>query len=217
MSIKILLVDDHQIIREGLRSLLEKETDIEVVAEAENGRTAVKLAKQIAPDIVVLDINMPDLNGVDAARMILEACPDVRIIALSIHSTRRFVTRMLKAGASGYLVKHCAYEELVKAIRSVAKNKPYLSAQILDTVIKDYAANFSSDQNTAYTGLTVREREILQLVVEGVKSRDIASRLFLSVKTVSAHRRTIMKKLNLYSVAELTRFAINEGLISSEY
>lgn len=217
MSIKILLVDDHQIIREGLRSLIEKETDIEVVADAENGRKAVKLAKLMAPDIVVLDINMPDLNGVDAARLILETCPGVKIIALSIHSTRRFVTRMLKAGASGYLVKHCAYEELVEAIRSVAGNRSYLSSQVLDTVINDYTANFSSDQNTAYTGLTVREREILQLVVEGATSRDIASRLFVSVKTVSSHRRAIMKKLNLHSVAELTRFAINEGLISSDY
>ena len=217
MSINIILVDDHKIIRDGLRSLLAKETDMAVVAEAENGRDAVKLSRKLNPDIVVMDINMPDLNGVDAATLILEESPDVKIIALSIHSTRRYVTRMLKAGASGYLVKHCAYEELANAIRSVANNKPYLSSQILDTVLSDYTSSVSSGEISTLSTLTSREREVLQLVAEGVKSEEIADRLFVSVKTVSSHRRAIMQKLNLHSVAELTRYAIREGLVSLEY
>ena len=217
MSINIILVDDHKIIRDGLRSLLAKETDMAVVAEAENGRDAVKLSRKLNPDIVVMDINMPDLNGVDAATLIMEESPDVKIIALSIHSTRRYVTRMLKAGASGYLVKHCAYEELANAIRSVANNKPYLSSQILDTVLSDYTSSVSSSEISTLSTLTSREREVLQLVAEGMKSEEIANRLFVSVKTVSSHRRAIMQKLNLHSVAELTRYAIREGLVSLDY
>ena len=217
MGIKILLADDHKIIRDGLRSLIEKEKDMAVVAEAENGRDAIKLARQFAPDIVVMDINMPDLNGVDATKLILEESPEVRIIALSIHSSRRFVTRMLRAGAAGYLVKHCAYEELADAIRMVADHKSYLSSQILDTVINDYTANLASDEESAFSTLSTREREILQLVAEGTSSEDIAERLCISVKTVSSHRRTIMQKLDLHSVADLTRFAINEGLVSLDY
>jgi len=217
MSINILLVDDHKIIRDGLRSLIENEEDMEVVAEAENGRDAIKLAGKHHPDVMVMDINMPDLNGVDAAELILEENPDIRIIALSIHATKRFVSRMLKAGATGYLVKHCAYEELAKAIRSVVNNKPYLSSQILDTVLTDYTTGLSSGEISAVSTLTSREREILQLVAEGVKSEEIAERLFVSVKTVSSHRRAIMQKLNLHSVAALTRFAIREGLVSLEY
>lgn len=217
MSIKILLADDHKIIRDGLRSLLENEKDMAVVAEAETGRDAIKLTRQFSPDIVVMDVNMPDLNGVDATELIMAESPAVRIIALSIHSTRRYVTRMLKAGAAGYLVKHCAYEELANAIRVVADNKPYLSTQILDTVISDYTANLSSDEKSVFSTLTTREREILQLVAEGIRSEDIAARLFISVKTVSSHRRAIMQRLNLHSVAELTKYAIKEGLISLDY
>ncbi len=217
MTINIILVDDHKIIRDGLRSLLEKEKDMAVVAEAKNGRDAVKISRKHVPDIIVMDINMPDLNGVDAAELILTENPGIRIIALSIHATRRYVTRMLKAGASGYLVKHCAYEELADAIRSVANNKPYLSSQILDTVISDYTSNFPPGEISTLSTLTSREREILQLVAEGVKSEDIADRLFVSVKTVSSHRRALMQKLNLYSVAELTRYAIREGLVSLDY
>lgn len=217
MTINILLVDDHKIIRDGLRSLLEKEKDMAVIAEAENGRDAVKLSSKHVPDIIVMDINMPDLNGVDAAELILSENSGIRIIALSIHSTRRYVTRMLKAGATGYLVKHCAYEELADAIRSVAGNKPYLSSQILDTVISDYTSHSSPGEISTLSTLTSREREILQLVAEGVKSEDIADRLFVSVKTVSSHRRAIMQKLNLHSVADLTRYAIREGLVSLDY
>lgn len=215
MSIQILLADDHKIIRDGLHSLISGEEDMEVVAEAENGRDAVALVKQHAPDIVVMDINMPDLNGIDATKIILEEAPETKVIALSIHSTSRFVSGMLKAGASGYLIKHCAFEELAKAIRMVVSGKPYLSSQILSTVMDDYTS--IPNKKSVFSELSLREREILQLIVEGLKSEEIASKLFISIKTVSSHRSQIMKKLNTKSVADLTRYAIEEGLISSQY
>lgn len=217
MKIKILLADDHKIIRDGLRALIDNEEDMEVVVDALNGRDALSLAKVYNPDIIIMDINMPDLNGIDATKMILKENPDVKVIALSIHSTTKFVKEMLKAGVSGYLVKHCAYEELAKAIRIVMNGKQYLSSEIVGVVMDDYASTFSSNKNTVFSTLTPREREILQLVAEGLKSDQIASRLFISVKTVSTHRRKIMKKLNLNSIAGLTRYAISEGLVSQEY
>ncbi len=214
MSITILLADDHKLVREGLCSMLEKETDLVVVAQADNGRDAVRLADKLNPEIVVLDINMPGLNGIDAAKLIHKNNPNIRIIALSVHSGRHFVAGMLKAGAAGYLVKHCAYEELARAIRLVADNKSYLSPQIHDVVIKDYINNSPENQDVFSSILTSREREVLQLVAEGTKSKDIAARLFVSIKTISTHRQQIMTKLNLNNVAELTLFAIREGLIS---
>ncbi len=217
MPIKILLADDHKLIRDGLCLLIAGEKDMDVVADVDNGRDAVALAKRHGPDIVVMDINMPDLNGIDATKIILKENPDVKVIALSIHSTSRFVREMLKAGVSGYLVKHCAFEELAQAIRAVMKNKPYLSSQIIGRVMDDYTGDFSSNKNSVFSRLTPREREILQLVAEGLTSEEIASRLFISVKTVSSHRRHIMKKLNLNSIAELIRYAISEGLVSQEY
>jgi len=216
MDIKVVLADDHTLIRQGLYAMLEKEDDITVVAQASNGREAVNLVAEFKPDVVILDINMPDLNGIDAAKLISKNS-NTKIIALSIHATRRFVTGMLKAGAMAYLVKQCAYEELANAIRAVADNKSYLSPQIHDVVISDYAANISKDEDSFLSILTLREREVLQLVVEGVKSEDIAARLFVTVKTVSSHRGQIMKKLNIKNVAELTRLAISEGVISADY
>lgn len=215
MDITVVLADDHKLIRQGLYAMLEKEKDITVVAQASNGREAVRLVEELNPDVVILDIDMPDLNGIDAAKLISKN-NNTKIIALSIHATRRFVTGMLKAGAMAYLVKQCAYEELANAIRAVADNKSYLSPQIHDVVVSDYAANLSKDEDSLLSILTLREREVLQLVVEGVKSEDIAARLFVTVKTVSSHRTQIMKKLNINSVAELTRLAISEGLISAD-
>jgi two-component system response regulator NreC len=217
MSIKIILADDHKIIRDGLRSLISSEENMEIVAEAENGRDAVELARQHSPEIVVMDINMPDLNGIDATRLILEENPSIKVLALSVHSTSRFVKEMLKAGVSGYLVKQCAYEELATAINAVLEGRAYLSSQIVGMVMDDYAANSSSNKNSVFTTLSAREREILQLVAEGLTSETIATRLFISVKTVSFHRRQIMKKLNLNSLAELIRYAISEGLVPQEY
>ncbi len=217
MKIKILLADDHKLIKDGLRALIANEEDMEVMVDALNGRDAVSLAKVYNPDIIIMDINMPDLNGIDATRMILEENPDIKIIALSIHSTTTFVKEMLKAGVSAYLVKHCAYEELAKAIRIVMKGRRYLSSEIVGVVMDDYVLNSPSNKDTVFSTLTPREREILQLVAEGLKSDHIADRLFISAKTVSSHRRKIMKKLNLNSIAELTRYAISEGLVSQEY
>ncbi len=217
MNIRILLADDHKLIRDGLRALIAGEKDMSVVAEAGDGRKAIELASVHTPDIVVMDINMPGLNGIDATKSILKINPGIKVIALSVHSTNRFVKEMLKAGVSGYLVKHCAYEELATAIRVVMKDKPYLSSQIIGTVMENYATDFQPDKSSVFSLLSSRERETLQLVAEGLTSEDIGSRLFISKKTVSSHRRQIMKKLNLNSVAELTRYAISEGLISPEY
>ncbi len=216
MSITVALVDDHKLIRQGLFAMLEKEKDITVVAQADNGREAVRLVDEFSPDVVILDIDMPDLNGIDAAELITKNT-NTKIIALSIHTTRRFVTGMLKAGAKAYLVKQCAYEELANAVRAVAADKSYLSPQIHDVLVNHYTANLSTEEESLLSSLTSREREVLQLVVEGAKTEDIADRLYVTVKTVSSHRAQIMKKLNVKSVAELTRLAITEGLISVEY
>ena len=217
MCIKVLLADDHKLIRQGLCAMLEKEKDIVVAAQAENGRQAVQLAKELNPDVVILDINMPVLNGIDAAKIILNYNKDIRIIALSIHTTKRFVTGMLKAGAVGYLVKQCSFKELANAIRLAMNNISYLSPQIHNAVVSGYATNLSKEEESVLSILSQREREVVQLIAEGVKSEDIATRLFISVKTVSSHRRQIMKKLNIKGVADLTRLSISEGLISADY
>ena len=216
MSIRILLADDHKITRQGLRSLLEKQDDMEVVAEAEEGRTAVRLAREFSPHIVIMDVSMPDLNGVEATRQIVERTPDVRVIALSMHSDSLFVTEMLKSGASGYLLKDCAFEELTLAIRAVVDGKTYLSPSISGVVVDDYLHSLSK---TAYAGpdiLTNREREVLQLLAEGNSTKKIALKLHISVKTVETHRRQIMDKLDIDSVAELTKYAIRKGFTSLE-
>ncbi len=214
MGIEIVLADDHELVRQGLCSLIEGEKDLEIVAQADNGRDAVKLVDEHTPDVVVLDVHMPDLNGVEATRQICDQHPGIKVIALSVYSTKQFVDGMLKAGASGYLIKSCAFEELANAIRIVVNNQSYLSPEIQKMLVTDYVANNSDPQKNKLTMLTAREREILQLVAEGLSSEAIAERLFLSVKTISSHRRQILKKLNLKSVADLTRFAIKEGVIS---
>ncbi|MCP4657015.1 MAG: response regulator transcription factor [bacterium] len=214
MKKRILLADDHQIVREGLRSLFAKEEDLEVVAEAENGRKAVRLALDLAPDVVVMDVAMRDLNGIEATRQILAKRPTTKVLALSIHSNKRFVVEVLKAGASGYLLKDCAFEELVHAIRAVIANQSYLSPEITGAVIDDVVRGMPVNGDSASLRLSNREREVLQLLAEGRSAREIAHRLHVSVKTVDTHRRHIMKKLNLHSVAELTKYAIREGLTS---
>lgn len=214
MTIKIILADDHKIIREGLRALLEKNPKMEVVAEAQDGLTTVNLAKKILPDIVIMDIGMPDMNGIDATRQIILETRNIKVIALSMHSDRRFVLQMLKAGASGYLLKDSAFEELELAIQTVMTGQPYLSPKITDVVIKEYIHNVSANESTVFTALTSREREVLQLIAEGKATKEIASRLCVSVKTIETHRQQIMEKLNIRSIAELTKYAIREGLTS---
>jgi len=216
MSIKILLADDHQIIREGLRSLLEKQSDMEVVAEAHDGLTTVRLVQKINPDVVIMDIGMPDMNGIDATRQIITEHTKVKVIALSMHSDRRFVLEMLKAGASGYLLKDSAFEELVSAIHTVMANQPYLSPRITDIVVKEYLHHLPNGEPTVFTVLTKREREVLQLLAEGRTTKQIAFSLSVSAKTIETHRQQLMEKLRLHSIAELTKYAIREGLTSLE-
>jgi DNA-binding NarL/FixJ family response regulator len=215
MSIKILIADDHRIMRSGLRSLLDKEPDMEVVAEAENGRMTVQLALKVFPDVVIMDITMPDLNGIEASRQILSRAPDIKVVALSMHSDEQFVVEMLNAGASGYLLKDCALGELCLAIRAVVANQNYLSPGIASVVIKDYLRKLSRAKKPPVARmLTLREREVLQLVAEGNSSKKIASTLHVSVKTIETHRQQIMNKLNIHSVAELTKYAVLKGITS---
>jgi len=214
MNIRIVLADDHQIIRDGLRHLLKTQKDMDVLAEAEDGRSAVQLVEELKPDVVILDVAMPDLNGIEAARQIRSRYPNVRIVALSMHSDRRFIAEMLKAGASGYLLKDSAFEELAQAVRTVVAGKMYLSPQITGGIIEDYVLRLPNGQESAASVLTPREREVLQLVAEGKSTKQIAGHLNVSVKTVETHRRQLMEKLNLHTVAELTKYAVREGLTS---
>jgi len=216
MNLRILLADDHKITRQGLRSLLEKQRDMEVVAEAENGRTAVRLAAEMAPDVVIMDVTMPNLNGAEATRQILSRTPDIKIIALSMHSDTLFVTEMLKSGASGYLLKDCAFEELTRAIRAVIDNKTYLSPSISGVVVEDYLHRLSKADFSNSDVLSDREREVLQLMSEGNSTKQVALKLHISTKTVETHRRQIMSKLDIHTVAELTKYAIRKGLTSLE-
>lgn len=216
MTTRIILADDHGIMREGLRALLEKQSGIEVIAEADNGRTTVELSRELKPDVVIIDIAMPDLNGIEATRQIVAESPGVKVIALSMHSDRKFVREMLSAGASGYMLKDSAFEELDKAVSTVNDNKTYLSPGIAETVVKDYLGKIVTDNSAASIALTNREREVLQLFAEGKTTKQIASLLFLSIKTIETHRKQIMGKLGLNGIAELTKYAIREGLTSLE-
>ncbi len=216
MTIKIVLADDHQIVRQGLRALLATEADMRVVAEADNGRSVVRLVKEFTPDLVIMDISMPDLNGIDATRQIIADYPAVKVIALSMHSDSLFVLNMLKAGACGYLLKDCAVGELVKAIRAVMNQKTYLSPGISDVVIRDFISSDSSPGASAFSTLTVREREVLQLMAEGKSTNEIAAALGVSSKTVESHRKQLMDKSGIHSVAELTKYAIRQGLTTVE-
>jgi len=212
MNVKILLADDHKIMREGLRSLIEKKPDMEVIAEAENGRMTVQLARRLRPDVVIMDVAMPDMNGMEATHRIIDGSSGVKVIALSVHSDRRFVAGMLSAGASGYLLKDCAFEELEHAIHTVILNRIYLGNGIANIVVGDYVTHLRKTDSSAFSVLTAREREVLQLLAEGKTTKQIAYYLKVSVKTVETHRRQIMDKLNLDSIAELTKYAVREGL-----
>jgi DNA-binding NarL/FixJ family response regulator len=216
MSIKVLLVDDHAIIREGLRSLIEKQPGMEVIADTDDGRRAIGLVRECLPDIVLMDITMRGLNGIEATRQITAVSPAVKVIALSIHSQRRYVTDMLSAGASGYILKECLFDELVQAIRAVAAGGCYLSPKITDVVVNDYIKRLSAVADSPLEALTSREREVLQLVAEGKSTKQIALELHVSTKTIEANRRQIMDKLDIHSIAELTKYAVREGLTTLE-
>jgi DNA-binding NarL/FixJ family response regulator len=188
---------------------------MEVLAEAEDGRDAVRLVRKLSPQVVIMDVGMPDLNGIEATRQILQESPETKVIALSMHSDRRFVTNMLKAGASGYLLKDSAFEELATAIRVVMARKTYLSHEIAHVVVKDYVqGGGSKDDPSVFSVLSPREREVLQLMAEGKTNRQIAETLNVSLKTVETHRQQIMNKLEIHNIVELTKYAIREGLAS---
>ena len=213
MPTRILIADDHKIFREGLRTLLQNRGDIEVIGEADNGRSVVGLAAELRPDVVIMDVAMPDLNGIEATRQIMSGRAPAKVLALSMHSDSRFVTRMLQAGAQGYLLKDCAFEELALAIDTIVGDGVYLSPGVTGVVVRDYVQHLAEGDG-GIAALSPREREVLQLVAEGLTTKDIAAKLHISVKTVETHRKQIMDKLEIRSVAELTKYAVREGLTS---
>lgn len=216
MPTRVILADDHRILREGLRSLVSGLPGVEVVAEAEDGRTTVELTRKLSPHVVVMDVGMPDLNGIEATRQIVDITPQVKVIALSMHSDARYVSAMLQAGASGYLLKDSAFEELARALQTVTANRTYLSPGISHTLVEDYVRHLATGTLAEKPALSPREKEVLQLLAEGSSTKQIADRLGISPKTADTHRQQIMNKLGLRSVAELTKYAVREGLTSLE-
>ncbi|NLH50627.1 MAG: response regulator transcription factor [Myxococcales bacterium] len=216
MSVRIVLADDHKIVRDGLRAILAQETGFEIVAEAGDGQNALALVEKHRPDIVVMDISMPGLNGIEAARKMAGLTPPIRVLALSMHTDRHFISEMLRAGASGYLLKDCAGEELGLAIRTIVGGKTYLSPSV-SRVIVDEFVNRGAPANSARAILTTRELEVLQRLAEGKSIKEIAFELNVSVKTVETHRAKISEKLGISSIAELTKYALREGITSLEF
>ena len=215
MSIRIVLCDDHKIMRDGLRVLIAKERDMQLVGEATDGYEALRMARELAPDVVVMDVAMATLNGIAATQRIHAEAPQVRVLALSMHCDKRFVMGMLEAGASGYLLKDCAFSELAKAIRATQRGETYVSPRIASTLAKAPSAGADAPR-PGQAVLTVKEREILQLISEGKSTKDIAGLLDISGKTVETHRQHIMDKLDVRSVAGLTQYAVREGITSVE-
>ena len=211
---RIILADDHQIVRQGLRMLLEAEPDMVVIAEACNGREVLRQAQELLPDVIIMDITMPELNGIEATRQILSIAPGIKVIALSMNADSRFVLSMFRSGVSGYLLKECSQGELIKAVRIVLKDKTYLGPGISDIVIKDFLTGWQATDGSAFSNLTPKELKVLQLVAEGKSTKQIAEGLYVSIKTIESHRTQIMDKLGIHSIAELTKYAIREGLTS---
>lgn len=211
MAIRVLIADDHAVVAEGLRHLIEAERDIEVVACVGDGRAAVQQARELQPDVIIMDLSMPELNGADATRAILERDPRCRVIVLSMYAQREYVRRALKAGAAGYVVKRSAAKEVVEAIRAVHAGQRYLSPRVADVVLDDYS---NEKRDDPLARLSAREREVLQLLAEGRTGAQIAERLSLSQKTVETYRARLVEKLGIRDLAGLVRFAIQKGLVS---
>lgn len=209
MEIGVLLVDDHKILREGLKNIIDKHTHMRVIGEATNGREAIKMVAELEPDVVIMDVAMAGLNGIEATRQLLAQNPDVKVIGLSMHDNKRFIIGMFKAGAYGYLLKDCASEELITAIETVGRNQKYLTQRVSGIILNEFMESYSEE-----SVLSSREIEILQLIAEGKNSKQIAETLFLSSKTVDAHRKNIMDKLDIHTIPELTTYAIRQGIIS---
>ncbi len=213
MPTKIILADDHNIMRQGLRVILEGQGNLQVIAEAGNGREAVQKVEELLPDMVIIDISMPEMNGMEATRQIQNISEAIKVIVLSVHSDKQFVSGMLRAGASGYLLKDCVKDELIKAIDIVNRGQKYLSPQITGSVLDDYKRFLSEEESDVFTLLTKREREVLQLIAEGKSTKQIAGDLYISVKTVETHRQNIMNKLEIYNIPDLVKYAIQQGVI----
>jgi len=213
MPVRIIIADDHRLFREGLVNLLSDSKDIEIIAEADNGKDAIEKAKALNPDIIVMDIGMPILNGVEATGRLLKELPEIKVIALSMHSEKQFIKGMLEAGAAGYLFKNCAYDELIDAIHTVNAGKKYLSDKITEIMIQDYLGKEESIPESD-SELTERESEILKLIAEGVPTSEISELLFVSVKTIGTHKQHLLEKLNLKTSTDLVKYAIKKGIIS---
>jgi two-component system response regulator NreC len=216
MKIRLFLVDDHQVVRTGLRMLLDNEDDVQIVGEAGTAREAMEAVDKIKPDVILMDIGLPDMSGIEATQKIKHAHPNMAVVALTIHEDEEYFFRMLDAGASGYVPKRAAPEELLTAIRSAAKGEVYLYPSMAKLLVKDYLAQeHNLDGASSLDGLTDREQEILKYLVEGENNEDIAVKLVISPKTVARHRENIMRKLNLHTRADLVRYAIRKGIIKA--
>ena len=215
MTMKILLVDDHEIMREGMCALLRKRSDMEVIGQAADGRIAVQMAKDLAPDIIIMDIGMPNLNGIEATRQMVAENPRIKVMALSTYSDGSIVAKLIKSGASGYMLKESAFSELMDGLTAMMNGKTYLCSKISKVVFADYVNMITNPKWLSGDGLTSREREVLQLVAEGHTTKDIAKVLHLSPKTVDSHREHIMEKLSIRNIAGLTKYAIREGLTTT--
>ncbi|OFX51939.1 MAG: hypothetical protein A2066_09500 [Bacteroidetes bacterium GWB2_41_8] len=212
MSIRILIADDHQLFREGIVTLLSASPQIEIVAQAENGQQAIEKAKKLKPDIIIMDLNMPVLNGVDTTRILQKELQEIRVLALSMHCDKQYIKEALEAGAYGYLSKNCTYAQLIEAVNTVYQGKKYLSDKITEVLIQDY---LSKEEEVSHNSqrLSERESEILKLMAEGKSAREISEALSISVKTVGTHRLHSMEKLNLKSTADLIKYAIRKGIV----
>ena len=215
MSIKIILADDHAMLRHGLSRSFEQEEDIDVIGQTEDGHSTIELVKELMPDIVIMDIGMPDLNGIETTRRIMQEYPNIKVIGLSMHSSDKYVREMFRAGAQGYLLKNCSFDELVEAIRTVMGGQTYISPAIGDMIIREYTSK-DDEQKSVFSVLSQREREVLQLLSEGKTTKQIGRKLHISPKTVEAHRLRVMDKLEIDNVAQLTKYAIQEGLTEAE-
>ena len=214
MSVRILIADDHQIVREGLCAMFEKEAEMEVIGEVENGVSAVELASELKPDVIVLDVNMPEMDGIDVTRRLVKDLPETKIIALSMFAKKTYIKKMLEAGASGYVLKGGAFTELVEAVNTVLAGEVYLCSPVATILVDDYVDRSGKNMDSLAGQLTQREIDILKLLTEGKPSKEIAQFLEISIQAVDANRRRIMQKLGIESFAELVKYAIRQGLVS---
>lgn len=216
MKIKILLADDHIVMRDGLSSFLEQQEDFEIIGKSGEGQETIQMAQHLKPDVIVMDINMPNMNGIEATRQIKTILPNIKIITLSVYTRTALVAQMLKAGASGYLPKNSTCRELVESIRAVMKNKTYISSKVIDSVVAYLHRDESVSKNETKT-LTPRERQVLCFISEGKSTKEIANTLFLSEKTIETHRYNIMQKLDIHKVTDLIKYAISNGIIPMDF